>query len=137
MEKPALFVIVTLVGLISCGFIMVLVMTDSQEDIYELRTEIIVFENIIFSGISGEPNNGFILQLSNPNSVMDVVLEWGNVTGYGVNKVFFINPEHSFFASNSEGQVTLYGVGWTEGYEYRIELISINGSKFITKVTID
>ena len=78
-----------------------------------------------------------ILQLYNPNSVMDVVLEWGNVTGYGVNKVFFINPEYSFFPSNSEGQVTLYGVGWTEGYEYRIQLISINGSKFITKVTID
>ncbi len=137
MEKPAIFVIITLLSLISCGFFMILVMTDSQEDTYELRTEMIVFENIIFSGISGEPNNGFILQLSNPNSVIDVVLEYANVTGHGVNKLFFVNPEESYFPSKTEGQVTLYSVGWTEGYEYRIELISKNGSKFITKVTID
>ena len=136
MHKTAICIILLIVALvIGLAVMLLVVLPEYQGNKYEISTEMIAFENITFKGTSGEANNSIILILRNAHSRINVVLEQANVTGYGVNEIFSITPEEKNIPRKTQRQVTLPNVGWTEGHEYKIELITSKGNKFRAKVT--
>ena len=70
----------------------------------------------------------FFLALEYEQRRTNVIAKQVNILGISFNQAFSIKPEESNYPTRSQGIITLTNVGWIEGFEYEIRIISSHGA---------
>ena len=89
--------------------------------------DIIVIENVVFSGFSGEDSNSVVLYVRNTNTVRDLVLGQVRITSVDWERMFSVAPEESGLPVGAYGRAVLVNVDWIEDQEYKFDVFSSNG----------
>ncbi|MEJ2240915.1 MAG: hypothetical protein P8Y18_02065 [Candidatus Bathyarchaeota archaeon] len=128
MEKSSFGILLLVVGLVVHSLGVFFLAIEYDQNRFEPTWEELTINNIEFNGISGSENNSVILFLENKNRRTNVIAKEVNILGVSFNQTFSVKPEENNYPTRSQGQITLANVGWVEGIEYEIRIISSNGS---------
>jgi len=89
-----------------------------------MRTEPYNIVSVTFSGTSGAANNSIVMRIQNTGTASFTVDTSGKVNG--VTKT--LTAQVTIAAAATE-DVTIPNVGWTNGRQYNVELITTQGTK--------
>ena len=99
----------------------------------KMETESLVITGVTSQGTTGALDNQLIVRIQN-SGADDVTLIKAKVTGYDVDKI--IDFSHTTLDGGENYSLTLDDVGWSSGYQYKIEFLSSKGNKFQTRASI-
>ena len=128
MEKSGFGILLLVVGMVVFSLGVFFLALEYEQNRFEPTWEELTINNVEFNGISGSENNSLVLFLENKNRRTNVIAKQVNILGISFNQAFSIKPEESNYPTRSQGIITLTNVGWIEGFEYEIRIISSHGA---------